>query len=91
MEDAMNLNLEPNHIAGGFEWEKAPSCSCGLLAKAFEEKVIFASNITDEGRNLCYVFLLDSDGNLHRSDGTTIAYCPWCGDKIEIRKKYPTQ
>jgi len=80
-------SLNPDHIAGGFDWAKPPSCRCGLLASAIEEKVIFVSNMIDGGYSVCYVFLLNNEGSLHRSTGTPIQYCPWCGEKIQVRKK----
>ena len=85
----MSVDLKADHVHGGFEWEKEPACSCGQFAQAIEDKVIFVSNFTVGGCNLCYFLPLDADGELYRSDGVNISHCPWCGDKIEARKKYP--
>jgi hypothetical protein len=32
---------------------------------------------------------LTSDGYLARDSGIAISHCPWCGTKIQARKKYP--
>lgn len=78
----------PDHIGGNFEWEFAPSC-CDLLKDAVDaEKFIFVGNFTENKWNSCYMMPLSSDGELVRSDGIAISYCPWCGEKITVRKKY---
>ena len=68
---------KPDHVAGNFDWLVAPNCTCGLLAKAIDEHAIFVSNMTNGDFNICYVFLMTANGELHRDDGTPIEYCPW--------------
>lgn len=84
---ATKLGIGNDHVAGGFLWEQVPSCRCGLLAKAIEDKVIFVSNMVEDGFNRCYMFLLTDQGELHRGDGTPISHCPWCGAQIRGLKK----
>lgn len=83
-----DLGITKNHIGGNFEWEIEPSCSCGRLKEAVEERFLFVSNFTDGGDNQFYMMPLDSGGDLFRSEGLPISNCPWCGDKIKARKKY---
>ena len=86
----MDLNLKRDHVGGGFNWEVEPKCTCGLLKPAIEEEqMIFVSNFTNGGFNVCYMMPLEAEGTLARTDGVTITHCPWCGDKIECRKRYP--
>ena len=91
MAKQIDVDQNHDHIGGNFEWEIEPDCSCGRLKDAVEEKFIFVSNFTDHGFNSFYMLPVDSDGSLFRSDGVPIAHCPWCGDKIKGRKKYPTR
>jgi hypothetical protein len=85
----LNLNLKPDHIHGGFEWEKKPDCKCGQLAEAIKDKIIFVSNHSDFNANMLYLFPLHHDGFLRYDSGVPIAYCPWCGDRVRVKKKYP--
>ncbi|MFA6979550.1 MAG: hypothetical protein WC209_09530 [Ignavibacteriaceae bacterium] len=80
------LNFKKDHIRSGFEWEIEPNC-CSDLKAAFDEDIIFVSNFVDDESYHCYVFFIDKEGDLHRSDGTGINYCPWCGSKIKVWKK----
>ncbi|MBK7378568.1 MAG: hypothetical protein IPJ03_06125 [Ignavibacteriales bacterium] len=82
-----NLILKPDHLRGGFEWDVEPNCKCGNLKTAFDEDILFVSNTADDESYQCYVFLIDKQGDLHRSNGTPISYCPWCGEKIKVLKK----
>ena len=88
MSNKIDLNFKPDHIAGGFEWERPPRCSCGRLKQAVDDGVIFVSNFTDVGSNLLYLVPLRADGTLFKNDGLPISHCPWCGDKITGHKKY---
>jgi hypothetical protein len=88
MGNKLDLNLKPDHVGGGFEWDREPHCSCGRLKKAIDEGFIFVSNFTDEGSNLFYMLPVRADGTLFRTDGVSISRCPWCGDKITGHKKY---
>ena len=84
----MDLNLKQDHVFGGFRWEIEPKCKCGRLLEAVKDKFVFVSNFTEEGQNHFYIMPLDADGDLAKSSGIPIQYCPWCGDKITGRKKY---
>ena len=89
MSNKLDLNLKPDHVGGGFEWEQEPNCSCGRLKQAVDDGFIFVSNFTDQDSNLFYILPVSANGTLVRSDGVPIAYCPWCGNKIAGHKKYP--
>jgi hypothetical protein len=91
MADKLDMDLKPDHVAGGFEWETEPHCKCGQVKQAVESRFMFVSNITDQGSNFFYLLPVDADGRLFKRDGVQIAYCPWCGDKITGHKKYPTK
>lgn len=58
-----------------------------------DERFIFVSNFVDgkEGPNTFYMLPVTSDGYFARSDGIQITHCPWCGTKIDARKRYPTK
>lgn len=88
----IDLGLKPDHVGGGFEWEREPCCDL-LKAAVDEERFVFVSNFVGglEKANSFYIMTLDADGRLARSDGLTISYCPWCGTKINARKHYPGQ
>ena len=90
MAQSMELGLKPDHVGGGFEWEREPCCDL-LKAAVDEERFVFVSNVVESrnGPNSFYIMTLDADGHLARSDGLTIGYCPWCGTKIDARKRYP--
>jgi hypothetical protein len=88
MSENFPVDLKKNHVGGGFEWEIEPNCSCGKVKQAVEDHFLFVSNFTDQGSNIFYVLLVGSDGTLFKSDGVPISHCPWCGDKINGRKKY---
>lgn len=89
MSGKIDLNLTPDHIGGGFKWEKEPKCSCGRLEKAVADRFLFVSNFSDKGSNIFYIMPMSADGELFRSDGVEISHCPWCGDKIFGHKLYP--
>ena len=84
-----------DHIAGNFQWEKEPTCSCGKLKEAVDDQILFVSNFVagegNEETNQFYMMPVDAEGHLVRSKGIPITNCPWCGDRIVGRKKYPTQ
>ncbi len=86
----MSLGLKPDHVGGGFEWEREPCCDL-LKSAVDEEHFVFVSNFVGgpEKANSFYIMTLGSDGRLARSDGLSISYCPWCGTKINARKLYP--
>lgn len=91
MVDRIKLDLKPDHIGRGFEWEREPSCCSLLKAAVDEEKFVFVSNFVEgkQGPNSFYIMPITEDGTLARSDGVSISYCPWCGTKIDARKRYP--
>ena len=76
-----------DHLHGNFEWEIAPTC-CESLIDYIESRFVYVSNITDFGYNNLYMMPLKSDGTLLNQDGISIRNCPWCGKKIQVRKKY---
>ena len=87
MPDPIQQNED--HIGGNFEWEKPPECSCGMLRDAIEtEQFLFVSNMVGSSGNAVYMMPVMPDGSYVRSNGVVISHCPWCGDKIEARKKY---
>jgi hypothetical protein len=89
MSGKIDLGLKPDHVGGGFKWEMEPTCSCGRLKDAVAERFIFVSNFNDNGSNIFYMMPVDADGDLVRSDGIPISFCPWCGEKIFGHKFYP--
>lgn len=84
------LGINDDHVGGYFEWDVEPECKCGLLKGAVEEGFVFVSNITSGGFNSFYMMPLITDGSPARDDGVAISHCPWCGDQIQGRKRYPT-
>jgi len=86
----MEPSIISNHVAGGFEWDKAPTCGCGMLASAIEDHMIFVSDRVLEGHNLCYVYFLATEDDSLREPWrqSFISNCPWCGDTIQVKKKY---
>jgi len=87
----LEIAQNKDHIGGNFRWEVEPNCRCGMLKTAIEDKFLFVSNFTDAGFNQVYMLPVSSDGTLFKSDGVPIAHCPWCGEKINCRKKYPAK
>jgi hypothetical protein len=87
----MDLGLKRDHIGGGFKWEKEPECTCGRLKEAVIDGFIFVSNFNDNGSNMFYMMPVNAEGELVRSNGVPISFCPWCGDKIFGHKLYPDQ
>ena len=88
MSEQLDIDFKPDHVGGGFEWEREPSCSCGRLTEAVRDGFIFVSNISDGGSNIFYIMPVGADGSLFRSKGIAIGFCPWCGDKIVGHKRY---
>lgn len=86
----MKITQPADHIEGGFSWEIEPKCQCGQLQIAIKDHFIFVSNFTEGGFNMFYMMPTCADGSFAKSDGVPIQHCPWCGDKIKGRKKYPT-
>lgn len=89
MSNRIDVDQTPNHIGGNFEWERAPSCCSLLRAAVDEEQFIFVSNFVDgkTGPNSFYMLPVTADGMLARSNGVQISHCPWCGTRIEARKR----
>ncbi len=83
------FSQQQSHINGNFEWERAPSC-CDQFLQALEDDFIFTANVTPDGvRSQFYIMPLTSKGELADRDGIQIHFCPWCGEKLNARKKYP--
>jgi hypothetical protein len=89
MARQIDVDQNDDHVGGNFEWELKPKCSCGRLEDAVDDRFIFVSNFTDDGFNQFYFLPVDADGFLAKSSGIPISNCPWCGDEIKTRKKYP--
>ena len=83
------MSIIPNkdHIGSNINWELEPNCSCGQLKKSIDNKFIFVSNMTLDSSNLCYLIPLTESGEPFNPDGVQISHCPWCGDKISLKKK----
>jgi hypothetical protein len=94
MASQIDIEQDKDHVGGNFQWEKEPKCSCGKLIQAVDEdKFIFVSEVVvgkgEDERNYFYMRPVDADGYLVRTKGVEILNCPWCGDPIRGRKKYP--
>jgi hypothetical protein len=83
------MSIVPDdHIGENINWERPPRCTCGQLKTAVENKYIFVSNLSTGGSNNCYIIPLAESGEPFNADGIHILNCPWCGDKIDVKKKY---
>ncbi len=91
MSDKIHIEQNHDHIGGNFKWEIEPTCKCGKIKDATEEKFVFVSNFTNRGFNQFYMMPVTADGYLFRDDGVQISHCPWCGDEIKGKKKYPSK
>ncbi len=91
MNDKIRVDQAHDHIGGNFEWEIEPNCKCGRIKEAVDEQFVFVSNFTDDGFNHFYMMPVTAEGYLFRGNGLPISHCPWCGDKIQGRKKYPSK
>ncbi|WP_082467878.1 MULTISPECIES: hypothetical protein [unclassified Sphingomonas] len=91
MADRINIEQNADHVGGKFKWEREPSCCDRLKLAVDDDRFIFVSNFVDgaEGSNTFYMMPVDSEGYLVRSKGVVIEHCPWCGSKIDGRKRYP--
>jgi len=56
-----------------------------------QDEYLFVSNMTENGFNQFYIMLVDANRSFARSSGMPIHHCPWCGDQIRGKKKYPTK
>jgi hypothetical protein len=78
-------------VWGSFTWAIRPVCTCGRLADAVEQKLIFVSTtLVAEGEkasNLFYMLPVSGDGFFALHEGVAISCCPWCGDKINGRRR----
>ena len=83
----LTISYGYNHANGDFEWDVPPSC-CSLLKTCFEDKGIFVSNFVEEGFNHCYLQPVTAEGDWLYSKGVPIRFCPFCGTKIQVLKKY---
>ena len=82
------MSVNPDHVGGNFQWAKPPSC-CDLLPAAIEDrKFIFVSNTVDlNGNSVVYMNPTEPDGSIASSKGIALNHCPFCGTKVQIRKK----
>lgn len=90
MPQRIDVDQNADHVGGTFEWEVPPQCCEMLPAAVDDEKFIFVSNFTSQGGNSFYMLPITESGYLARTDGIPISHCPWCGAKINARKRYPT-
>lgn len=80
------IPIPDSHIYGNYDWIKEHKC-CDEFKTAIEE-FIFVSNTVDlDNMNAVYMLPADSEGKIYRKKGIPIQFCPWCGKKIEVRKK----
>lgn len=88
MSNKIEFDQNEDHVFGKFQWEIEPKC-CDLLKTAIEEdKFVFCSNFTGDGKNQFYIMPVDAEGYLVKSSGIPISFCPWCGTQIKGRKLY---
>lgn len=84
---SLTLTYEDNHTPSEFEYDIAPSC-CESFKASFSNGGIFLSDFASGGANICYVMLVTAEGEWLRPAGVPITFCPFCGSKINVRKKY---
>jgi hypothetical protein len=91
MKELQRVNVSASDVWGSFRWAERPVCSCGQLAAAVENKLVFVSTETvGEGErqgNLFYVLPVSGDGFFALDEGVAISCCPWCGDEIVGRRQ----
>ena len=90
MVEPRRIEVRADDVWGRFSWAQRPICSCGQLAQAVEEQLIFVSpELTGEGdqaTNLFYLLPVSGDGFFALNEGLPISCCPWCGDRIIGRR-----
>jgi hypothetical protein len=86
-----NVDVSSDDVWGSFTWAERPVCSCGRLAEAVEQKLVFVStSLVGEGEqpgNLFYMLPVSGDGFFALNEGVAIFRCPWCGDPINGRRR----
>ncbi|HEV7292931.1 MAG TPA: hypothetical protein VGN79_11480 [Devosia sp.] len=84
------VEVSADDVWGAFRWAERPQCSCGELARAVEEGLIFVSDqiieVSGEKSNRFYLLPVQGDGFFALSEGVAIDCCPWCGDRVIGRK-----
>ena len=82
----IRVDVSADDVWGSFDWEVRPRCSCGQLALAVENGIIFVSpqqfGQGEHASNMFYWLPVQGDGFFALNEGIAISYCPWCGDKI---------
>ncbi|WP_172122590.1 MULTISPECIES: hypothetical protein [unclassified Devosia] len=90
MDKLRRVEVSADDVWGQFGWAERPVCSCGQLAQAVEDQLIFVSpELVGEGAqasNLFYLLPVSGDGFFALNEGVAIACCPWCGDPIRGRR-----
>jgi hypothetical protein len=86
MDHIIRIDVSADDVWGSFAWDVRPSCSCGQLAVAVENQIIFVSpqrvGEGEKASNLFYWLPVKGDGFFALNEGIAISCCPWCGDKI---------
>jgi hypothetical protein len=92
MKQPITVDVSADDVWGSFNWEVRPKCSCGQLAAAVEDKLIFVSpKVVGEGArtsNQFYLLPVRGDGFFALNEGVAISRCPWCGDEIIGRRTH---
>ena len=87
-EVPLRVRYNERWVPGNFEWDIAPHCSCGWLAKAFEAEALFVRDWVYEGNKYhVQAYLLTADGEMLGEAGVQFRFCPMCADEIVVSKK----
>lgn len=95
MSELRRVEVSSNDVWGNFTWAQRPECSCGGLAHAVEEGIVFVSTESagdgERSSNLFYILPVSGDGFFALNEGIAISCCPWCGDGIIGRRRQPPE
>jgi len=93
MEKKVRIRYKLDHVTGNFEWLKAPSC-CEQLQNLFNDKAAFTSWFVDGDpekpeslHSIVYLLPLTAEGDIVAPNGVAFSYCPFCGKKVNVRRK----
>ena len=90
-EVALRVRYHNSWVSENFEWETPPSCTCGWVARTFDEQALFVRNAVIEGNKYAvHAYLITAEGEMLSNRGTPFKYCPLCGDEIIVSKKQGT-
>jgi hypothetical protein len=82
-----NRYFPENNLRESTEWEIEPKCECGFVKSGFEAGTLFTSDYLRSGFNICYCYMVPREGSPSNKIRTPIDYCPWCGERIKVKKK----